>query len=243
MQSALLTAAIRAVYPPQCVSCGALTDSDFGLCGTCWRDTHFIGGLTCDLCGVPLPGADDGTAVHCDDCMTIARPWDRGRAVLRYRDNGRALVLKLKHGDRTDLARSLGDWMAGAARPLLSDDMLIVPVPLHWTRLLKRRFNQAGLLAQRIGRVTGHRVVADALIRPAATRPLDGHSRDARFAALSGAIRPHPGRRSLIAGRPVLVVDDVMTSGATFAAATDALRSAGATRVCVLALARVGKDD
>jgi predicted amidophosphoribosyltransferase len=234
---------IRTVYPPQCVSCGALTDSDFALCGTCWRDAHFIAGVTCDQCGTPLPGEDRGEQVLCDDCLTVARPWDRGRCVVRYRDKGRDLVLQIKHADRTDLARPIGTWMAVAARPLLSDDSIIVPVPLHWTRLLRRRYNQAALLALRIGQVTGHAVAPDALVRRRRTRSLDGKSRDARFAALGGALAAHPRGGAVIRGRPVLLIDDVMTSGATLAAGTEALLAAGAAVVNVLAFARVVKDD
>ena len=237
-----LQSAVRLLFPPQCVSCGALTDSDFGLCGDCWRDTAFIGGLVCDSCGTPLPGEDDGVAVHCDDCMTIARPWVRGRAALLYQDNGRRMVLGIKHGDRTDLARAAGGWMATTAAPLVQPDTVIVPVPLHWTRLLRRRYNQSALLAHWVATVVKCPVCPDALIRKTRTKPLEGHSRDARFAALQGAIAPHPGRLAQIKGRPILLVDDVMTTGATLAACTEALVAAGAGPVCVLLLARVAKD-
>lgn len=238
----LMQSVIRAVYPPQCVSCGGLTEAEFGLCGPCWRDAHFIGGLTCDHCGVPLPGDGRGEQVLCDDCLRIARPWAQGRAVFLYRDTGRSLVLALKHGDRTDLARSAGAWMATAAGPLIRDGMVVVPVPLHRLRLLRRRYNQAALLAQRLAQVAGLAIVPDALIRRRRTRPLEGHTREARFAALDGAIAVHPRRAAAIAGRPVLLVDDVMTSGATLTAATEALHAAGATEVCVQVLARVAKD-
>jgi predicted amidophosphoribosyltransferase len=238
----VMQSVLRVVYPAQCLSCGSLTESDFGLCGPCWRDTGFISGLVCDLCGTPLPGEDRGQDVHCDDCMQIARPWAQGRSVLLYRDNGRKLVLQLKHGDRTDLARPAGDWMAGRAAPLLRDGQVIVPVPLHWTRLFVRRFNQSALLANRIGATLGRPVCADALIRPRRTAKLDGHGREARFAAMQGMIAVNPARRSVIRGRPVLLIDDVMTSGATLAAATEALVAGGATQVCVLLLARVAKD-
>jgi ComF family protein len=233
---------IRAVYPPQCVSCGAQTESDFALCGPCWRDAHFIGGLTCDQCGTPLPGEDRGEAVHCDDCLRIARPWARGRAVMAYRDQGRGMVLALKHGDRTDLARAMGNWMALAALPLVQVDTVLVPVPLHWTRLLKRRFNQAALLAHRVGAVTGLPVIPDALVRRRRTPALEGRTRDERFATLDGAFAPHPRTAAGVAGRHVLIIDDVMTSGATLAAAAEALRAAGARETAVLALARVIKD-
>lgn len=237
-----MQSAIRLVYPPQCLICDALTETDFALCGDCWRDTAFIGGLVCDCCGTPLIGEDTGEREVCDDCIATARPWDRGRATLVYRETGRRLVLSLKHGDRTDLARPAGVWMAQTARDLISDATVIVPVPLHWTRLLRRKYNQAAELAKALGKVTGRTVLPDALVRNARTRPLEGHSRDQRFAALQGAMRPHPKRGKDLKGRHVILIDDVMTSGATFAAATEACRTAGARQIDVLALARVVKD-
>ena len=228
----------RALYPPACVACGALTESEFALCGSCWREAGFLAGaLVCDACGVPLPGRDDGP-VHCDDCLRRPRPWSRGRAALPYRGTGRALALALKHADRTDLARPLGLWLAAAARPLLLPGQALVPVPLHWTRLARRRHNQAQLLAREAGRILGLPVLPDALVRARPIRSLGHEGREARAKSLEGAIAPHPRRGAALAGRPVLLVDDVMTSGATLAACTDAGRAAGATEVRVLVLAR-----
>lgn len=249
-----LQSALRLIYPPRCLSCGAQTETDFALCGGCWRDTSFIGGTVCDACGAPLPDTppgdvqvaaaaeDPGSRIVCDDCIATPRPWRQGRAALLYRDIGRKLVLGLKHGDRTDLAAPAGRWMARAAGPLVRPGTVVVPVPLHWTRLLRRRYNQAALLAHAVGAALLLPVHPEALVRPRRTRFLDGHNRDARFAAMTGAIAPHPRKGRDVQGRPVLLVDDVMTSGATLAAATGALRAAGATEVCVLALARVAKD-
>ena len=237
-----LQAALHLLYPPQCLSCDALVTTDFGLCSTCWRDTPFITGLVCDLCGVPLPGEDPGHPVHCDDCLTIARPWTRGRAALLYKDNGRKLVLALKHGDRLDLARPAAGWMARAAAPILRPDMVVAPVPLHWLRLLKRRYNQAALLSGALAKAAGLGHCPDLLIRRRNTHSQEGRDRDGRFANLAGALRVNPARGWQIAGRSVLLVDDVMTSGATLAAATEACLASGASQVSVVVLARVAKD-
>jgi predicted amidophosphoribosyltransferase len=215
---------------------------DFGLCGACWRETAFIGGLVCDLCGLPLPGDDGGTVELCDDCLTIARPWQRGRAAVLYKGKGRDMVLALKHGDRLDLARPMGDWLARALAPLIVPGMVVAPVPLHRLRLLRRRFNQSALLARRVALLHSLDLCPDLLWRTRATESQDGRGRDDRFRNLQGAIAVHPGRAGRIRGRSVLLVDDVMTSGATLAAATDACLASGAVRVCVAVMARVAKD-
>lgn len=223
--------------------CDAKTESDFGLCGPCWAKTPFIDGLCCDGCGAPLPGEDAPDAgVLCDDCMVIARPWSKGRAAMVYKDKARRLVLSLKHGDRTDLVRAVGPWMMKAATPLMTPETLVVPIPLHRFRLLRRKFNQAALLAVRVAQLADVGCCVDGLVRTKRTAPLEGHSRDQRFETLSGAIAANQKRLSQIKGRKILLVDDVMTSGATFAAATEACFAAGANDVCVLALARVVKD-
>lgn len=237
-----LQAVLHLIYPPQCLTCDALVTSDFGLCGPCWRDTAFVTGLVCDQCGVPLPGEDTGQKLRCDDCLTLARPWARGRAALLYRDNGRRIVLALKHGDRLDLARPAAGWMRRAAAPLLVPGMLVAPVPLHWLRLFTRRYNQAALLSSALARAAGLEHCPDLLTRPRNTHSQEGRGREARFENMAGAIRLHPARKARVAGRHVLLVDDVMTSGATFAAGAEACLSAGAKEVSVLALARVAKE-
>ncbi|MDQ2090393.1 ComF family protein [Marimonas arenosa] len=233
--------ALHLLYPPRCVGCGEMVDSDFGLCGPCWRDTPFIEGLACNLCGTPLPGTSDQTEI-CDECRVIARPWSKGRAAFLYHDNGRKLVLALKHGDRHDIVRPAAKWLSRAANPLVDEDTLIAPIPLHWTRLLKRRFNQSALLAKALAKELSLPWCPDLLIRRARTESLDGKTLDQRFATVSQAIVPHPKRRHRIAGRAVLLVDDVMTSGATMAAAAEACLQSGARDVSALALARVAKE-
>ena len=237
-----LQSIIRSIYPPQCISCDAQTEAEFGLCGPCWRETKFIGGATCDTCGMPLTGDETDDILQCDDCMTIARPWARGRAALIYSGIGRTLVLRLKHGDRTELARPAAQWMARMAHDLVNENSLLIPVPLHWVRLARRRYNQAAMLAHGLGAELDRPVCPDGLLRPRKTKPLEGHSREARFAALAGAIVPNPKRADVIVGKSVLLVDDVMTSGATLAASAEAALAAGATDVSIVTLARVVKD-
>ena len=232
---------IQLVYPPQCLICGAGVQDDFALCPTCWRDTPFITGLACDACGTPLPG-DSDRPVHCDDCLTLARPWHQGRAALLYKGNARDLILKLKHADRMDLAPAAAHWLHRAAAPLLQPGMIVAPVPLHWFRLIRRRYNQSALLSARLAALAGLPHCPDLLIRTRRTPPQDHKDRDARFRNLTGAIRPHPRHLTLLKDRDILLIDDVMTSGATLAAATEACLAAGATRVCIAVLARVAKD-
>ena len=232
---------LRALYPPQCISCGELVEETGTLCGPCWQGTPFIGGAVCDCCGAPMMGAVAAGDL-CDQCMTLARPWSRGRAALAYRDNARKMVLALKHGDRLDLVAPAARWMARAGAPFLRPGMLAVPVPAHRWRLIARRYNQAAALAQGLARAAGLVYVPDALVRLRRTRAQDGMGQEARFANLSGAIAPHPRNGRRLDGADVVIVDDVMTSGATLGAAAEAALAAGAREVCILVLARVAKD-
>lgn len=232
---------VHLIYPPRCLTCGGMVDSDFGLCGTCWKETPFISGLACDLCGTPLPGQSDH-AEQCDACMETPRPWDRGRAALLYKDHGRRLVLGLKHGDRHDIAKPAARWMARQCRDLVAPDTLIAPVPLHLHRHLARRYNQSALLAEELARLLELDWCPDLISRRHATPSLNGKSREERFETLQGKLSVPDWRTEMLHNRPILIVDDVMTSGATLTAAAEACLAAGAASVNVAVLARVVKD-
>lgn len=236
--------ALKVLFPARCIGCGTVVESDFALCGPCWRDVPLISGMVCDCCGVPIleDHAHSVTRRLCDDCMDAPRPWDRGRSVMLYRDMGRKLVLSLKHGDKQEVAGLVAPWLNSRLRDMPGEPALIAPVPLHWTRLVKRRANQSAWLALAMEAQSGHEAVPDLLWRHKRTRSLDGLGREARFDTVRNAISVTARHRTKVQGRRVVILDDVMTTGATMAAAAEACLTAGAAHVDVLALARVSKD-
>ncbi|MEM9437969.1 MAG: phosphoribosyltransferase family protein, partial [Pseudomonadota bacterium] len=163
-------------------------------------------------------------------------PWQQGRAALIFSKQAKRLVMGLKYAGREDIAVPAAQWMARAGREVLRPDSLLVPVPLHWLRLVRRRYNQAALLAKALSDETGCDTVLDALRRPVRTPKLQDMSPNERFQALSGTIQLK--RADLLKGRKVVLIDDVLTTGATLSAATAAVLDAGAARVDVLTLAR-----
>ena len=234
--------AMRLIYPAQCLCCGDIVHREFGLCGQCWQETPFIHGAACAQCSAPLLGPQIDHTDLCESCHFSGRPWRNGRAVLRYSGNAKKLVLGLKHGDRTDIAPPVGRWMAQIVRDLIAPDTVIIPIPLHWSRAAHRKYNQASLLATSLARTLGIAVYYDALERTKPTRPLEHISTQERYDRLVNAIRIKPGKADIIEGKSVLLVDDVMTSGATFDAATRACLEAGAKEIDIVVLARAAKE-
>ncbi len=226
------------LLPPLCLGCGAPVEDAGGLCVACWSRIGFIGPPFCACCGYPFE-FDPGPDALCAGC-TRARPrYVRARAVFRYDDASRDLVLSFKHADRTDAAPAFGRWLARAGGELIGDADLIVPVPLHWLRLFRRRYNQAALLALALSRGTGVPVAPTLLRRQRATPSQGRLGRLARRRNVAGAFTADSRQGARVADRRVLLVDDVLTTGATAEACAAALLRAGAAAVDVLTLARV----
>jgi ComF family protein len=228
-------AVVDGVLPPRCLACGEIVEEPHALCSRCWGGITFFAPPWCVLCGLPFPHPMGEDAL-CGGCARERPAWDQARAVLRYDKNSRRLVLGLKHGDRTHIAAAFGRWMHRNGGEVLAGADLLVPVPLHWTRLFQRRYNQAALLAQAVRAAGGPEVAADWLVRRRRT-PMQGHlGPAARERNVRGAFAMR-GRRS-VAGKRVVIVDDVLTTGATVAECARVLKRAGATSVGVLTLAR-----
>ncbi len=236
----LAGAALDVLLPPVCLTCDRPVDAPGRFCAPCFACTGFVSEPCCRACGTPFTHAGQGGAARlCPDCAARPPPWESARAALRYDAQAARVVLPFKYADRPELAAALAPLMARAGAALLARAGILVPVPLHRRRLFTRRYNQAALLAGALARRSGVPSLPDALCRLRATAPLGHLGAAARAEMVRGAIAVRPERVAALAGRRVLLIDDVMTSGATAAACTEALLGAGAAAVDVLVAARV----
>lgn len=235
-------AAIDLVLPPVCAGCHQPVADPGAFCGACWGRLRLIERPYCERLGIPF-GYDLGPGALSAEAIADPPPFDRARAAVVYDDVAREVVQSLKYRDRTELAGLVGRMTARAARELLVDADVLVPVPLHPRRLWMRRFNQAALIAGVIGRESGVPVSLEALQRIRATRAQVGLSGRERADNVRGAFRVPPAAKPEIAGRKIVLVDDVLTTGATIEAATRALKRAGAARIDVATFARVAPRE
>lgn len=230
--------AIDAVLPPRCLRCGATVDAVGALCPDCWSEMAFLGPPHCACCGYPFE-FDMGPAALCASCARERPPYGRARAVLRYDDASRDLVLAFKHADRTDGAPAYGAWLARAGAELVAEAEIVAPVPLHWSRLFARRYNQAALLALAVAKQAGLPAVPDLLVRRRRTPSQGRLSAVGRARNVAGAFAINPRREATVSGRRILLVDDVQTTGTTVESCARVLLRGGAATVDVLTLARV----
>ena len=218
--------------PARCGGCGTIVDDIDSFCGGCWKELDFLQG-GCTVCGLPLEATE---AEVCAACLTKPPRLDRIRAAVAYDDISRSIALRLKYGRKVGLARTMSRYM----KPLIGElppEALLVPVPLHRSRLWRRGFNQSVLVARELSKRTGVPVAVDALTRVRATPPLKGLNMRQRRRTVAGAFRPS-GNVDL-RGRTVILVDDVMTTGSTANACARILKRAGAERVDLVSWARV----
>jgi ComF family protein len=234
---AAVRTALDLLFPPQSLDGGALAMSE-GLSAEAWSRIPFIDGPLCDGCGTPFE-YDLGAGVRCADCSAKPRSFARARAACLYDETSRGPILQLKHADRTDLAPLFARWISRSARDLLEEADAIVPVPLHRSRLLGRRYNQAAEICRPLSRLSGVGYLPDSLARVRATQTQGGKSGAGRRRNVAAAFAVPPAKSRLVAGKTILLIDDVMTTGATLEGCARALLAAGALRVNAAVVARV----
>jgi len=225
------------LFPPLCIGCRAAVD-EAGFCAACWSGITFLDGPGCACCGLPFPVALEGENV-CAACLANPPAFDSARAIMAYDDKSRGAILALKHADRLDLVPGFARWLGRSGRAILSQCDLVVPVPLHPWRLWQRRYNQSAEMARRLARDFGLAFEL-ALVRSRAT-PSQGAMASAKARRRNVQRAFQVPQASQVAGKSVVLLDDVMTTGATVQACARALKRAGAARVHVLTLARVVK--
>jgi ComF family protein len=233
---------LDAILPPRCLSCAGAVDRQGTLCLSCWSGLTFISPPHCACCGEPFDvsmAVDAADSLLCATCIGEPPAYNRARSVLTYDDGCRGMILGFKHADQTYAATAFGAWLARAGADLLVPGAVLAPVPLHRWKLFSRRYNQAALLTHAVGRHAGLDVVANLLVRHRRTTPQGGHSRTGRRRNVRGAFHVRPRLVERIRGRPVVLIDDVLTTGATVSECARVLLRAGASRVDVLTLARV----
>jgi ComF family protein len=234
--------ALDFVLPPRCPGCGLVVDGDHRFCVICWQTLEFLGPPACVSCAMPLDhGMADGADIRCGTCHADPPPFDRALAAVAYGDVARTVALRLKYGGRPGVARTMAAQMERLVHAA-PGDAIVAAVPLHRWRMWSRGYNQALLVAAAIAERAGRPCLPDALVRTRATPALRGLGREARRRTVQDAFLVPPARRALIAGRTVLLVDDVFTTGATGGACAEALKRAGAASVWLVCWARVIRE-
>lgn len=210
------------------------------LCIPCWQQIHFITEPMCHACGLPFD-YDIGEGALCGGCLQKTPDYSHARAAFRYDEHSRKLITRFKYSDQTQLAKIYGTWLMGAGGKLLAQSDIIIPVPLHYFRFLRRRFNQSALLAHTLAKRSGIKCLPSALIRIRKTTPQTGLNRNQREKNVKGAFAINKRYLKHIKGKNILLIDDVMTTGSTISQCTKTLLKSGAAQVNVLTLARTVK--
>jgi ComF family protein len=226
------------IYPPTCLDCGTPIASASALCPACFAKLRPISKPYCPVLGIPFE-VSIGSEARSAEAIADPPPFERARSAVLYNAPAQAIVSRMKYGDRPELAGFCARLMVPAGADLWADKPVLVPVPLHPFRQMERRYNQSSELARALGRLTGLAVDPTLVRRARKTRQQVGLSRDARQRNVAGAFAPHPDILVRLKGRRIVLVDDVITTGATVKAITHALNRAGVRAIDVISFARV----
>lgn len=235
----LLQQILNAILPPRCLKCGAVLHEDDGLCPDCFNQITFISKPYCQRCGHPFESAPAAKELLCGDCIQKPQsPFRFNRSALKYDDESKAMLLNFKFNDKTENAVVFAKWLKIAGADLWQAGVdVLVPIPLHYTRLIKRRYNQSGLLAHELSKIVKIPVDYNCVVRHKRTRPQVEFSGHERVRNVKGAFSAkHPEN---IKGKRIVLIDDVMTTGSTLKECALALLAAGAKSVDTLTVARV----
>lgn len=231
-------AGLDQLYPPVCVNCSLPLAEPDGLCAACWRRMRPITAPLCPVLGLPFD-YDPGPGIRSPAAIADPPPFDRARSAFVYDDIPRRIVTRLKYGDRPELARFCARTLFAAAAELLTPDAVLVPVPLYRWRQFSRRYNQSTELARALAAMAGLEMVPSLVRRKRRTAQQVGLSAGQRARNVQGAFAVDAAQMVLFAGRRLVLVDDVITTGATVAALTRTLKRAGFSQIDVISFARV----
>lgn len=239
LMNSIFRSILNSILPPRCIRCGAILSGDDGLCPDCFNEMSFISSPYCRRCGHPFDDVPDGHQLLCGSCLKNKRtPFRFSRSAFRYDDGSKSLVLGLKFLDKTENAKVLARWLQNAGRDIWNEGVdVIIPVPLHYLRLVKRRYNQSALLARELHKLVNIPVDFDSVERHKNTRPQVEFSGHERIRNVKGAFRVKYPKK--IKGQRIVLIDDVLTTGSTLKECALALKKAGAKSVDTLTVARV----
>lgn len=231
---------IDIIFPPRCILCSELVARQGDLCTECWNNIDFITDPLCDCCGIPFEYKVEGE-VLCGECILNRPVYNKSRTVFDYNDNSRKLITRFKYADKIHACNSFAKWMQRAGSEIIKNSDLIVPVPLHRIRLFTRRYNQSALLAGALGKLCGLPVYQRMLVRRKYTTPQAGLTRTQRIKNVRYAFAVNKKLSHMLNGKNVILVDDVITTGATIDACAKTLLKGGAASVNVLTIAKTIK--
>tara|TARA_R110002095_G_scaffold202080_1_gene183326 strand:- start:946 stop:1695 length:750 start_codon:yes stop_codon:yes gene_type:complete len=248
MGQAPLKTLLKFLLPARCLMCREVIEEEGHICASCWGELTFLSGARCNRCGIPFDiidlenGSDENSdSLTCPSCFKDPPPFHCALSSLLYDDKSKDLILRFKHGDATHMAPAFGQWLAKAGKDILERTDYLVPVPLHWKRLLKRQYNQAALLVNALEKTCAIPALLEGLERTAHT-PTQGYLTKAeRHQNVSGKFVVPSKNIDFVNKKVITIIDDVYTSGATVKACAAALKKAGADEINVLTLARVAR--